>query len=135
MVMTVACSACAASFPVDPNKIPEGGVKVRCSVCANIFRVERPAPELSAPDPAPPSQPTVEAPAEAHAPEPPTADEAPSHTGHSEGEWEGDPVQVETDPDEAPSELAGGGTAGAGSELASDEEMPDWAAVEEPKSP
>lgn len=51
MVITVSCSACAASFPVDPNKIPEGGVKVRCSECAHVFRVERPAPE---PELAPP---------------------------------------------------------------------------------
>lgn len=63
MVITVSCPSCATSFPVDPAKIPESGVKVRCSACADIFRVERPEaepeaseglPELPEPTPAPP---------------------------------------------------------------------------------
>lgn len=53
MVITVSCPSCATSFPVDPAKIPETGVKVRCSACADVFRVERPEPEL--PEPTPPS--------------------------------------------------------------------------------
>ena len=44
MVITIACPSCSASFPVDPNKIPEAGVNARCSSCGHIFRVERPAP-------------------------------------------------------------------------------------------
>ncbi len=49
MVITVSCPSCATSFPVDPAKIPETGVKVRCSACAHVFRVERPEPEPQAP--------------------------------------------------------------------------------------
>ena len=65
MVITVSCPSCATAFPVDPAKIPETGVKVRCSACAHVFRVERPQtepeapvglPELPEPTP-PPSEP------------------------------------------------------------------------------
>ncbi|MEX2470720.1 MAG: zinc-ribbon domain-containing protein [Gemmatimonadota bacterium] len=63
MVITVSCPSCATSFPVDPAKIPETGVKVRCSACAYVFRVERPEPEPDAsaalpelPEPTPPSE-------------------------------------------------------------------------------
>ncbi len=54
MVITVSCPACETSFPADPNKIPEAGVKVRCSQCAHVFRVERPveeAPAEASPEP------------------------------------------------------------------------------------
>jgi len=43
MVITITCPSCSASFPVDPAKIPEAGVSVRCSSCGDVFRVERPA--------------------------------------------------------------------------------------------
>ena len=43
MVITVTCPSCSSSFPVDPAKIPEGGVNARCTLCADIFRVEKPA--------------------------------------------------------------------------------------------
>ena len=43
MVITISCPSCLASFPVDPQKIPEAGVSVRCSSCSEIFRVERPS--------------------------------------------------------------------------------------------
>ncbi len=42
MIITVQCPACLASFPVDPNKVPEGGVRVRCSACTEIFFVDKP---------------------------------------------------------------------------------------------
>lgn len=59
MVITVQCSSCDTGFPVDPAKIPAGGVKVRCSACGSIFRVEPPSAEESAADaPASPSAPT-----------------------------------------------------------------------------
>jgi predicted Zn finger-like uncharacterized protein len=52
MVMTVECPSCAASFPVDPAKIPEAGVNARCSSCGHALRIERPAPiDDLAPDP------------------------------------------------------------------------------------
>jgi len=53
-VITVSCPACAASFPVDPDKVPVGGVNARCSACRHVFRVERPAESVDRPvDPAP----------------------------------------------------------------------------------
>jgi predicted Zn finger-like uncharacterized protein len=58
--MTVECPACKTIFPVDPNKVPPGGVHARCSACSQVFFVEppttRPAQEaeiaevLSAPE-------------------------------------------------------------------------------------
>ncbi|NNF12784.1 MAG: hypothetical protein HKN72_06160 [Gemmatimonadetes bacterium] len=42
MVITVTCPSCASSFPVDPAKVPEGGVNARCSTCGDIFRIEKP---------------------------------------------------------------------------------------------
>lgn len=44
MVIQITCPSCAATFPVDPNKIPVAGVKARCSECRFVFLVERPAP-------------------------------------------------------------------------------------------
>lgn len=59
MVITVTCPSCSSSFPVDPAKIPEGGVNARCSSCRDVFRVEKPAaaPAFEAPRaaPAPPA--------------------------------------------------------------------------------
>ena len=40
--MTVECPSCNTSFPVDPNKVPAGGVHARCSVCDEVFFVEEP---------------------------------------------------------------------------------------------
>lgn len=55
MTITVTCPSCSTSFPVDPNKIPEGGVNARCSSCATVFFVEKPdqfaAPESAEPTP------------------------------------------------------------------------------------
>lgn len=76
MVITVTCPSCSSSFPVDPAKIPEGGVNARCTQCSDIFRVEKPAPpapepvvELPGlPDPVPMApQPPAPAPAPAPA--------------------------------------------------------------------
>jgi predicted Zn finger-like uncharacterized protein len=75
MVITVTCPSCSSAFPVDPAKIPEGGVNARCSSCGDIFRVEKPAD--------PPPIPTFEdlAPVEEVAPvvpEAPAVTEAPA---------------------------------------------------------
>lgn len=77
MAITVTCPSCSTAFPVDPAKIPEGGVNARCSSCGDVFRVEKPvepeplptledlAPDEPAVAPqAPPAQPPA-------APEPP----------------------------------------------------------------
>ena len=42
MTITVSCPACTTSFPVDPAKIPVGGVRAQCSACPEIFSVDRP---------------------------------------------------------------------------------------------
>jgi predicted Zn finger-like uncharacterized protein len=41
-ILTVDCPACDTTFPVDPAKVPAGGVRARCSVCGGVFRVEDP---------------------------------------------------------------------------------------------
>ncbi len=42
--MIVQCDQCNAKFRLDDAKIKEGGVKVRCSKCKNIFVVQQEAP-------------------------------------------------------------------------------------------
>jgi predicted Zn finger-like uncharacterized protein len=83
MVITVTCPSCSSAFPVDPAKIPEGGVNARCSSCGDIFRVEKPAPEPAlptledlAPDPTPAAPPVEATPAPA--PEAPLAPPEPA---------------------------------------------------------
>jgi len=43
MSMTVTCPSCSDSFPVDPAKIPAGGIKARCSSCQGIIDIQPPA--------------------------------------------------------------------------------------------
>lgn len=57
--MTVDCPSCATSFPVDPKKIPAGGVHARCSVCEHVFFVDEPVSETAPPLTAPPDEPPV----------------------------------------------------------------------------
>ena len=42
MTITVSCPSCETSFPVDPAKVPPEGVRAQCSVCPEIFDVDRP---------------------------------------------------------------------------------------------
>ena len=43
--MNVTCPNCATVYRVDPVKIPEAGVRARCTVCSAVFAVRRePAP-------------------------------------------------------------------------------------------
>jgi len=42
MTITVSCPSCETSFPVDAAKIPLEGVRAQCSVCPEIFDVDRP---------------------------------------------------------------------------------------------
>jgi predicted Zn finger-like uncharacterized protein len=42
MTITVSCPSCDTSFPVDPAKVPPEGVRAQCSVCPDIFDVDRP---------------------------------------------------------------------------------------------
>lgn len=88
-IFHVECPSCLTSFPVDPAKVPEGGVFARCSECAGVFRVETPAPvvptaraEWTAPTPAPPVPEAPPTPAVPEAPpavaEPLSADPTPA---------------------------------------------------------
>ncbi len=43
--MIVECPACNTIFPVDPKKVPTGGIDARCSVCSEVFFVAPPEPE------------------------------------------------------------------------------------------
>jgi predicted Zn finger-like uncharacterized protein len=51
MIITVQCPSCVTSFPVDTDKVPPAGVSARCSICASIFRVEKPATNGNEPGP------------------------------------------------------------------------------------
>ncbi len=44
--MTVECPGCSSTFPVDPKKVPQGGVHARCSVCGEVFFVEVPQEDM-----------------------------------------------------------------------------------------
>jgi predicted Zn finger-like uncharacterized protein len=55
MTVTVSCPSCNTSFPVDPAKVPPEGVRAQCSVCPEIFEVERPSEAAPAASPAPDS--------------------------------------------------------------------------------
>ncbi|NIO05325.1 MAG: DUF3426 domain-containing protein [Proteobacteria bacterium] len=43
--MLVTCDSCEASFRVDDARIPDKGIKVRCSKCKHVFMVKREVPE------------------------------------------------------------------------------------------
>jgi predicted Zn finger-like uncharacterized protein len=49
--MIVECPACATIFPVDPKKVPTGGIDARCSVCSEVFFVAPPKPEAEVIEP------------------------------------------------------------------------------------
>ncbi len=38
----VTCPACETSFPVDPSRVPAGGVRAICSTCMRVFQVDPP---------------------------------------------------------------------------------------------
>ena len=40
MIVSVECPSCETAFPVDPEKVPEGGARTECTVCASPFRVD-----------------------------------------------------------------------------------------------
>ena len=40
--MNVTCPQCSTVFRVDPAKVPEHGVRARCSVCSGLISVRRP---------------------------------------------------------------------------------------------
>ena len=58
MTITVFCPSCDTSFPVDPAKVPPEGVRAQCSVCPEIFDVDR--PNAATGEALPASEPMVE---------------------------------------------------------------------------
>lgn len=44
----VSCPSCHASFPIDPAKVPDGGIPAICSQCLRVFPVVRPEEEMGA---------------------------------------------------------------------------------------
>ncbi len=72
--MNVTCPQCATVFRVDPAKVPERGVRARCSVCAGLIAVRRPPVAAPAsPRQAMPAMAPVEAPVMRSMPTPPVA--------------------------------------------------------------
>jgi predicted Zn finger-like uncharacterized protein len=74
--MNAPCPHCNTVFRVDPEKVPAGGARVRCSICRGVFRVggeegdRSPASLGASAPPAAPAQP--QAPASAAPATPPT---------------------------------------------------------------
>ena len=75
--MNVTCPNCATIYRVDPAKVPEGGVRARCSVCSAVFAVKRegeqevPSPPRPAAKEAGPTSPASSPQPVADAPRPP----------------------------------------------------------------
>lgn len=53
--MIVTCERCATQFELDDTRVPEGGVRVRCSRCKHAFEIRRPEPAPERPAPATPA--------------------------------------------------------------------------------
>ena len=129
--MTVQCPSCDTSFPVDPAKVPETGVRTQCTICETVFRVDPPEPEPASP---PAWDAEVLEPEAVQEMEPlPTIDEGPPADQVVPGL---EPLEAEADGPQADSVPAGGtpDEAGAifGDEWSLDEDE-DW--VLEPDEP
>jgi predicted Zn finger-like uncharacterized protein len=106
---TVHCTHCDTAFPVDPDKVPDGGVRARCTRCEGIFFVAKPAtadpaPDVAAPEPeiAPPAagiavaEPEVAGAAE--------VDAAPDQDDAGFGSFDDEIELVDSTPEEGPPE-------------------------------
>ena len=76
--MNVTCPNCATVYRVDPAKVPETGVRARCSICSAVFAVqaapqEQPAAVTAPAAPSPPAPPAARAPAAMPTPAMPAA--------------------------------------------------------------
>lgn len=60
--MNVTCPHCTTVFRVDPAKVPEGGVRARCSVCSGLIEVQRPEQAAIVAPTREPATPTAPAP-------------------------------------------------------------------------
>lgn len=60
--MLIVCPSCASEYTLDPERIGDGGRKVRCAVCRATWFAHRPEPDAPMePQPAEASPPTIEA--------------------------------------------------------------------------
>jgi predicted Zn finger-like uncharacterized protein len=106
MIITVECPHCHSTFPVDPAKVPVGGVKVRCSSCAGIFRVEKPReaapprPPVESPPPPPPAVPR-EPPSSTPATEEGQEEDAAAGSGPEPGAGEPAPEERPSEPEQS----------------------------------
>ena len=72
--MNVTCPQCKTVFRVDPRKVPDEGVRARCSVCGGVFEVVAEGadrPEAAAVAAAPSAEPAAPAAAQFSVPSPP----------------------------------------------------------------
>ncbi len=120
--MNVTCPNCATVFRVDPAKVPEKGVRARCSVCGGLIAVRRPdvaapvLPPVAEVVAAPPPPPPARKPEPAR-PEPPRVayptPDVPLSALPTEERREEDEVEAPPRPPEAPTAppppAAGGG--------------------------
>ena len=72
--MNVSCPQCSTVFRVDPAKVPEQGVRARCSVCSGLIAVHRPAVAAPVVPPSPPPAPVAPPPRIEAAPPAPVVD-------------------------------------------------------------
>jgi predicted Zn finger-like uncharacterized protein len=77
--MNATCPGCRTVYRVDPAKVPEGGVRARCSVCRTVFSVGAAQPDAAERNPAP----AVAVAAPVERPAPPAA-----------AAWPGPPAEV-----------------------------------------
>lgn len=102
--MIVECEECQAKFKLDDAKVPEKGIKVRCSKCKHVFVVQKPAPPVE--EPVVPPQEPEEAVGTDDSPAPPV-EEPSMDEGVKEDEFQ-------IDDSEAESFIADQGTTGTG---------------------
>jgi predicted Zn finger-like uncharacterized protein len=75
--MNVSCPNCATIYRVDPAKVPAGGVRARCNVCAAVFAVRQEETAEPARTAAPASARDSQTPTKVEAPRPAPAEARP----------------------------------------------------------
>ncbi len=112
--MNVTCPNCATVYRVDPAKVPESGVRARCSICSAVFAVQPdgaepgPGAPAAAPAAAPPLSPARPIASPAHPPAAP-----PSPTAQPMPAGPASPGQPRSWPAGAPSTVGAAGARAA----------------------
>ncbi|NNM06544.1 MAG: hypothetical protein HKO65_15735 [Gemmatimonadetes bacterium] len=83
--MIVECPGCTTIFPIDPKKIPSGGINTRCSKCSEVFFIAEPEPEAEVSPPESPIMAPEEPASTPAAPSEPDAATAESVDGETPG--------------------------------------------------